>query len=99
MSNRNAATIALDHRHCRAICDEVGERLRYLLRTDKEGSDIPPRLLALLDKFAKLEEAPSMVPSIDEMSLPLGPEPLAVVKRSTDPLTRATNRRSISAGS
>jgi hypothetical protein len=67
MPNRAASAIVLDHVHCRAICDEIGERLRYALR--QEASDIPPRLLALIDELAQLEQMPSIVPSIEEMSL------------------------------
>jgi predicted transcriptional regulator len=66
MANLTAAHLAIDPVHCRAICDEIGERLRYLLK--REISDIPPHLLILLDKFAELEFAPSIVPSMDEMS-------------------------------
>jgi hypothetical protein len=66
MPNRAAPVIVLDHVHCRAICDEIGERLRYDPR--EEASDIPPRLLALMDKLAQLEGMPSIVPSIEEMS-------------------------------
>ena len=31
MPNRTSAAPALDHIHCRAICDEIGERLRDIL--------------------------------------------------------------------
>jgi hypothetical protein len=65
MSNLTAAKLAIDPVHCRAICDEIGERLRYALK--QEVSDIPPKLLMLIDKLAELECAPSIVPSIDEM--------------------------------
>jgi hypothetical protein len=95
MSNRNDVTLALDHTHCRAICDEVGARLHDILR--KEVSEIPPRLLALLDKLAELDESPSIVPSVDDMLLPLGNKPLTPVKRSSDRVLPATNHRSISA--
>jgi hypothetical protein len=66
MANLTAAHLAIDPVHCRAICDEIGERLRYLLK--REISGIPPHLLILLDKLADLEFAPSIVPSMDEMS-------------------------------
>jgi len=53
----------LDHIHCRAICDEIGERLREVLR--REASETPPRLLMLLDELAQLDDhGPSIVPSI-----------------------------------
>jgi hypothetical protein len=95
MSNRHDAALALDHTHCRAICDEIGARLHDILR--KEFSEIPPRLLALLDQLAKAEEGPSIVPSLDDMLLPLGARPSSSVKRSTDRMLPATNRKSISA--
>ena len=63
----------LDHIHCRAICDEIGERLREVLR--REASEMPPRLLILMEELAQLDDhGPSIVPSIDEMSSPLCPE-------------------------
>jgi hypothetical protein len=91
MSNRNATSPAPGHTHYRAICDEIGERLRDILKPDLSG--IPPRLLVLLDKLAELEHAPSIVPCINEMCLPLGPNQSAVVRRSTDLAGPATNRR------
>jgi hypothetical protein len=73
MAMQNAACLNLDHTHCRAICDEIGERLHFIM---KPASDIPPRLLDLIDRLAELEKsdlprlkrAPSIVPSIDEIS-------------------------------
>jgi len=70
MTIRNTA-VALDHVHCRAICDEIGERLRYPLRQDP--SDIPPRFLSLIDKLREMEQMPSIVPSIDDMCCPATP--------------------------
>jgi hypothetical protein len=74
MPDRNARALMLDHKHCRAICDEVGDRLRYAL--NQETPEIPPRLLALIDQLARLENddpvrlrpSPSIAPSIDEMT-------------------------------
>jgi hypothetical protein len=97
MPYRNAEALVLDHAHCRAICDEIGEQLRQILKP--EALEIPQRLLALLDRLAALDQAPSIVPSIDEMSFPRGLEPAARVTRSTDPTPPATNRKSASAGS
>ena len=70
---QNAALLNLDPTHCRAICDEIGERLGFIL---KPASDIPPRLLYLIARLAELEKAdlpqlasaPSIVPSIEDMS-------------------------------
>jgi len=73
MAGRKDISLAIDATHCRAICDEIGDRLRYMLK--REVSEIPPRLLELIDKLAQLEQAPSIVPSIDEMSLPRSYKP------------------------
>jgi hypothetical protein len=97
MTNRTAATSVLDPVHCRAICDEIGERLRYVL--DREASEIPPCLLMLIDKLALLELAPSIVPSIEEMSLPLGPASVDSAKRSADLARPSTNRGLVFVGS
>jgi hypothetical protein len=97
MTNRNAEAFALDHIHCRAICDEIGERLAQILKP--ETLDMPERLLALLDRLAKLEQAPSIVPSIDEMTFLRCLRPSARIMRSTDPALPATNRKSASVGS
>ena len=97
MTDPYAAALALDHTHCRAICDEIGDRLREVLKP--EALEIPQRLRALLDRLAQQELVPSIVPSLDEMSLPIGREPLDKLKRSSGPELPATNRRSVSAGS
>jgi hypothetical protein len=97
MPNRAATAMLLDHVHCRAICDEIGERLRYALR--QEASDIPPRLLALITRLAQLEQMPSIAASIEEMSFPGDVGHSASAKRSTDLALPATNRRSTSAAS
>jgi hypothetical protein len=65
MAGRDDAGVALDSTHCRAICDEIGERLRYAL--GREVCEIPPFLGALIDRLAELERAPSIVPSIEDM--------------------------------
>jgi hypothetical protein len=64
----NQTTLQLDSEHCQAICEEVGERLRILL--DRESSELPRQLRLLLDRFAELdgENAPSIVPDIDEVT-------------------------------
>jgi hypothetical protein len=69
---QNTALLNLDHTHCRAICDEIGERLGFVL---KPTADIPPRLLYLIGRLAELEQAdlpqlepaPSIVPSIEDV--------------------------------
>jgi hypothetical protein len=97
MPNRNAAALALEHAHCRAICDEIGERLGQVLKP--EALEIPQRLVTLLDRLAELEQSPSIVPSIDEMSFPRCPGPSARITRSIEPALLATNRKSASVGS
>jgi hypothetical protein len=67
MSRREALQQKIDSRHCRAICDEIGDRLRFVL--DKEASAIPQRLQMLVDRLAELdrEQAPSIAPAMDHM--------------------------------
>jgi hypothetical protein len=71
MREQNAASLVLDHTHCRAICDEIGERLGFMLRP--VTSDIPPRLSYLIGRLAELDMqpvlSPSIAPAIDEMTL------------------------------
>ena len=59
--------LEIDSIHCRAICDEVGERLRIMLRPDT--GDLPVRLQVLIDRLADQERqaAPSIVPDLDDM--------------------------------
>jgi hypothetical protein len=68
MADEHAAGLALDSTHSRAICDEIGERLRDVL--SREVSEIPSYLCRLVDRLAELERvpAPSIVPSIDDMN-------------------------------
>ena len=94
MPCRNAAELMIDSTHCRAICDEIGDRLRDILK--REASEVPPRLIELINKLAELERAPSIVPSVEEMTFP---GPVIRVKRSADPVLPATNRLLASVGS
>ncbi|WP_375787997.1 hypothetical protein ACE10Z_11355 [Bradyrhizobium sp. Pha-3] len=56
--------------HARAICEEIGERLRHALRDDY--ADLPPRLRELVNELALQDcEAPSLVPAMAEMTRPL----------------------------
>ena len=61
--------VQIDSSHCRAICDEVGERLRIML--DREANALPPRLQVLLLRLAAQDLAKSssiaqsIAPSID----------------------------------
>jgi hypothetical protein len=67
MSKKNAADIRIDAIHSRAICDEIGERLRQVLKRESVG--LPPRLQLLVDRLAELDgaAAPSIVPSFEDM--------------------------------
>jgi hypothetical protein len=67
MSRQNVLQLQIESEHCRAICDEIGERLRSLL--GKETSEIPPRLRLLIDRLAELDrgQAPSIVPAMEDM--------------------------------
>jgi hypothetical protein len=42
--------LQIDSLHCRAICEEIGERLRTILRP--ETAAVPPRLQVLIDRLA-----------------------------------------------
>lgn len=53
--------------HARAICEEIGERLRHALRGDY--ADLPPRLQELMNELALQDcEAPSLVPTMADMT-------------------------------
>jgi len=60
--------LQIDSVHCRAICDEIGERLQTILPPDVAG--LPPRLRVLVDRLADQERelAPSIVPDLDDMT-------------------------------
>jgi hypothetical protein len=56
----------LGSKHCRAICEEIGERLALVLRP---ATELPPRLKDLLDQLALLDhDSPSIVPDIEDMA-------------------------------
>ncbi|TKW77670.1 MAG: hypothetical protein DI543_14475 [Bradyrhizobium icense] len=60
--------LQLDSSHSRAICDEIGARLRIIL--DREAMPMPPRLQVLLLRLAaqELSASPSIAPSLAEMA-------------------------------
>jgi hypothetical protein len=62
------AGLAFDYAHSRAICDEIGGRLRDVL--NREASEIPSFLAQLIAQLAELERvpAPSIVPSTDAIN-------------------------------
>jgi hypothetical protein len=59
--------LLIDSLHSRAICDEIGERLRMILRP--ETADLPVRLQILIDRLSDQDRelAPSIVPDLDDM--------------------------------
>ena len=67
MANQKTLQLQIDSEHCRAICEEVGERLRIHLRN--EIGEMPPRLQLLIDRLAELDgvQAPSIMPAMDDM--------------------------------
>jgi hypothetical protein len=68
MPTLNPMPLQLGSEHCQAICEEVAERLRILL--DRDSRALPPRLQLLLDRLAELDhEAPSIVPSVEDMTV------------------------------
>lgn len=68
MLTRTGASLQIDAVHTRAICDEIGDRLRDVLRC-QVSHELPPRLQDLMEQLAKADEtvSPSIAPSLDEM--------------------------------
>jgi len=70
MHRLTARNIQIDSVHCSAICEEIGYRLSQFLKP--EIFDLPPQLKLLLNRLRQQdreEEAPSIVPSLDDMEL------------------------------
>jgi hypothetical protein len=67
MSSQKALPLPIDSGHCRAICDEIGDRLRILL--NREAGEIPQRLRLLMERLAERDgaQAPSIVPAMDDI--------------------------------
>jgi hypothetical protein len=67
MPTKNASGLQIDCEHCRAICDEIADRLRIIL--NREVTVLPPHLVMLLNRLVESERepAPSIVPSMDDM--------------------------------
>ena len=60
--------IDVDPRHSRAIVEEIGERLRAVL---KENPELPANLSAQIDRLRELEEpAPSIIPGAERRDKP-----------------------------
>jgi hypothetical protein len=70
MLTRTGADLRIDAAHARAICDEIGERLRDMLWRQL-GTELPPRLRDLMAQLEKLDDAtsPSIVPSLDDIAI------------------------------
>jgi len=58
--------LRLDHNHCRAICDEIGERLREAMAL--KSVKTPPQLQRLIDRLDELDNvrALGVAPSIED---------------------------------
>ncbi|HEX7883250.1 MAG TPA: hypothetical protein VF499_10995 [Afipia sp.] len=61
----NAADVHLDHLHCEAVLQGIGEKLREVL--NRESPDMPQRLRTLIARLPELdgEKAPSLVPDME----------------------------------
>ena len=72
---RRLANIQMDEEHSRAICAEIGDRLRIALGAPLP---IPPNLARLIDRLSELDnhDSPSIVPSIENASPVLGSAPI-----------------------
>jgi hypothetical protein len=60
--------IQIDSVHCRAICEEIGYRLQIALGA--ASATLPVRLQLLMDQLARQDSelAPSIVPSLEDMT-------------------------------
>jgi hypothetical protein len=63
---RDISRINLDHAHCRAICEEIGERLHAAM--GRELPDMPHHLRTLVDRLHELDDIPSpgIVPLVED---------------------------------
>ena len=68
MSARTGDSLQIDAVHLRAIRDEIGDRLREILRRETSRV-LPPRLNDLMQQLARadFEFAPSIVPSLEDI--------------------------------
>jgi len=55
--------LRIDHTHCRAICDKIGERLREMM--GRESAEMPPYLQRLVDRLDHVS-SPGIVPLIED---------------------------------
>ena len=70
------ASIKVEAVHLRAIRDEIGDRLRELLRRET-GRHLPPHLSDLMEQLASAdrEVIPSIVPSLEDIIVEPGQMP------------------------
>jgi hypothetical protein len=68
--------IQIDEEHSRAICAEIGDRLRIALG---DPLPIPPDLARLIARLGELDEhnSPSIAPSIEGVSPSLGSQAIS----------------------
>jgi hypothetical protein len=66
--SKHFANVSIDETHSIAICIEIGERLRSVLRV---SAPIPAKLAALVARLDELEfhESPSIVPAMEAFEL------------------------------
>jgi hypothetical protein len=69
MTARTEIRAGIDDKHARAICDEIGDRLRENLNR-AIPRNLPARLQELIDLLAAADHAraPSIVPSLDDIT-------------------------------
>jgi hypothetical protein len=74
MLTMTGAVLQIDTSHTRAICDEIGDRLRGFLRC-QANNELPLRLRDLMEQLARIDDvpSPSIAPSLDEMLSPENP--------------------------
>jgi hypothetical protein len=68
MLARTGVNMRIDALHSREICDEIGDRLREILRREATN-ELPPRLQHLMERLAEAdhEASPSLVPTLEDM--------------------------------
>ncbi len=73
--SKHLVNISIDEIHSRAICTEIGERLRSVLST---SAPLTAKLAALVARLNELEvcESPSIIPSMQEETKGLQPLPI-----------------------
>jgi hypothetical protein len=61
------SNLHIDSTHCRAICDEIGERLRAML--SRQSPALPLHLQLLMDRLVEQDQqaSPSIAPAMDDM--------------------------------